>query len=66
MRPGVVSGGRSLLARLTRRGIALLKWAEPAVLAADARSMEKLAPVERDELKRLLGRVHRFSATISS
>lgn len=53
-RPGETSGGRSLPARLTRKGTALLRRAEAAVLIADAHVMEDLAPAEREELKRLL------------
>jgi DNA-binding MarR family transcriptional regulator len=54
VRPGAVPGARAMPARLTRKGVALLKRAEPAVLTADATLMEKLTPADRDELKRLL------------
>ncbi|MET0456154.1 MAG: MarR family transcriptional regulator [Mycobacterium sp.] len=53
-RPEAASSGRSLPARLTRKGVALLKRAEAAVLVADARLLDELAPADRDELKRLL------------
>lgn len=53
-RPEALSSGRSLPARLTRKGVALLKRAESAVLVADARVLDALTPAERDELKRLL------------
>jgi DNA-binding MarR family transcriptional regulator len=52
-RPEAVSG-RSLPARLTRKGATLLKRAEKAVQVADARLLDALTPAERDELKRLL------------
>jgi DNA-binding MarR family transcriptional regulator len=52
-RPDAVSG-RSLPARLTRKGATLLKRAEKAVQVADARLLDALTPAERDELKRLL------------
>jgi DNA-binding MarR family transcriptional regulator len=48
------SSGRSLPARLTRKGAALVKRAEAAVQVADARLLDTLKPAERDELKRLL------------
>lgn len=54
VRPGAGAGGRALPARLTRKGTALLKRAESAVLTADARVTEMLTPAEQDELKRLL------------
>jgi DNA-binding MarR family transcriptional regulator len=53
-RPEAVSSGRALPARLTRKGVALLKRAEKAVRVADAGLLDALAPAERDELKRLL------------
>jgi DNA-binding MarR family transcriptional regulator len=53
VRPEAVSG-RSLPARLTRKGATLLKRAEKAVQVADARLLDALTPGERDELKRLL------------
>jgi DNA-binding MarR family transcriptional regulator len=53
-RPEGASSGRSLPARLTRKGVALLKRAEAAVQVADARLLDALAPADRDELKRLL------------
>jgi DNA-binding MarR family transcriptional regulator len=53
-RPEAVSSGRSMPARLTRKGVALLKRAENAVEIADARLLDALTPAERDELKRLL------------
>lgn len=53
-RPAMVSSGRSLPARLTGKGRALLKRAEKAVHTADERLMTRLAPAERHELKRLL------------
>ena len=53
-RPEAAASGRSLPARLTRKGVALLKRAEAAVLVADARLLDELAPADRDELKRLL------------
>jgi DNA-binding MarR family transcriptional regulator len=53
VRPEAVSG-RSLPARLTRKGATLLKRAEKAVQVADARLLDALTPAERDELKRLL------------
>ncbi|EHB53318.1 regulatory protein MarR [Mycolicibacterium rhodesiae JS60] len=54
MRPETVSVGRSQPARLTRRGAALLKRAESAVLAADESVLDALTPAKRDDLKRLL------------
>ncbi len=53
-RPEAVPSGRSLPARLTRKGVSLLKRAEKAVQVADAGLMGALTPAERDELKRLL------------
>ena len=53
-RPEAISSGRSLPARLTRKGAGLLKRAEKAVQAADAGLLDGLTPAERDELKRLL------------
>jgi DNA-binding MarR family transcriptional regulator len=53
-RPEAVSSGRSMPARLTRKGATLLKRAEKAVKAADAQLLDALTPAERDELKRLL------------
>ena len=53
-RPEAVSSGRSLPARLTRKGATLLKRAEKAVQVADAQLLDTLTPAERDELKRLL------------
>jgi DNA-binding MarR family transcriptional regulator len=53
-RPAAVSSGRSLPARLTRKGATLLKRAEKAVQVADARLLEAVTPAERDELKRIL------------
>jgi DNA-binding MarR family transcriptional regulator len=53
-RPEAVSSGRSLPARLTRKGATLLKRAEKAVQVADALLLDTLTPAERDELKRLL------------
>lgn len=53
-RPVSVSSGKSLPAKLTRKGQALLKRAEVAVRAADEQLLAKLSPTERGELKRLL------------
>jgi DNA-binding MarR family transcriptional regulator len=53
-RPVSPSSGKSLPARLTRKGHALLKRAEAAVRAADELLLSKLGPAERTELKRLL------------
>jgi DNA-binding MarR family transcriptional regulator len=53
-RPEALSSGRSLPARLTRKGTALLTRAEAAVQIADARLLDALTPAERDEFKRLL------------
>jgi DNA-binding MarR family transcriptional regulator len=53
-RPEAVPSGRSLPARLTRKGATLLKRSEKAVQVADARLLDALTPAERDELKRLL------------
>jgi DNA-binding MarR family transcriptional regulator len=53
-RPEAVPSGRSLPARLTRKGAALLKRAEKSVQVADARLLDALTPAERNELKRLL------------
>jgi DNA-binding MarR family transcriptional regulator len=46
--------GRSLPARLTRKGRALLKRAEVAVQVADERLLGQLTPSERAQFKRLL------------
>lgn len=56
-RPTSVASGRSLPARLTPKGRALLKRAEAAVQAADEQMMTQLSPAERRELKRLLSMV---------
>lgn len=53
-RPEAVTSGRSLPARLTGKGRALLKRAEAAVLVADEQLLTRLAPTERRDLKRLL------------
>lgn len=53
-RPASVASGRSLPARLTAKGKALLKRAEAAVRVADERLLAQLTPTERHELKRLL------------
>lgn len=54
VRPDGQTSGRSLPARLTRKGAALLRRAEAAVQVADARLLDTLTPAERDEFKRLL------------
>lgn len=53
-RPATVASGRSLPATLTRDGLALLKRAETAVLAADGRLLARLSPAEQREFKRML------------
>jgi DNA-binding MarR family transcriptional regulator len=53
-RPATVSSGRSLPARLTSKGRALLKRAEAAVHDADERLLAHLTAAERREFKRLL------------
>lgn len=53
-RPSSVSSGRALPANLTGQGRALLKRAEAAVRAADARILGKLTEPQRREFKRML------------
>ena len=53
-RPASASAGRSLPARLTRKGTALLKRAEKAVQVADDGMLEALSSKQRAELKRAL------------
>ena len=53
-RPPMVQTGRSLPARLTRKGKALLKRAEAVVQVADERLLGQLTPTERAQFKRLL------------
>ena len=53
-RPASVSPGRALPATLTGRGRELLKRAENAVRAADARILSKLTDAQRREFKRML------------
>lgn len=53
-RPASVPSGRSLPARLTPKGRALLKRAEQAVRNADEQLLAGLTPTERHQLKRLL------------
>jgi DNA-binding MarR family transcriptional regulator len=56
-RPASVSSGRSLPARLTKRGRALLKRGQAAVQVADDQVLAILTPDQRCELKRLLGAI---------
>jgi DNA-binding MarR family transcriptional regulator len=53
-RPTSVSSGRALPATLTAHGRALLKRAEGAVRAADARILGNLTPAQQREFKRML------------
>jgi len=53
-RPTMVPAGRSLPARLTRKGKALLRRAEATVQIADERLLGQLTPSERSQFKRLL------------
>lgn len=53
-RPASVSSGRALPATLTGQGRVLLKRAEAAVRAADARILSKLTETQRREFKRML------------
>jgi DNA-binding MarR family transcriptional regulator len=53
-RPSSVSSGRALPATLTNHGRALLKRAEGAVRAADARILDKLTEPQQREFKRML------------
>lgn len=53
-RPSSVSSGRALPATLTNHGRSLLKRAEGAVRAADARILGKLTEPQRREFKRML------------
>lgn len=53
-RPSSVSSGRALPATLTSQGRALLKRAEGAVRAADARILSKLTDTQQREFKRML------------
>jgi len=53
-RPTMVPAGRSLPARLTRKGKALLRRAEATVQIADERLLGQLTPSERAQFKRLL------------
>jgi DNA-binding MarR family transcriptional regulator len=54
-RPASVPSGRALPAALTDRGSTLLKRAEAAVRAADARILAKLSAAEQREFKQMLG-----------
>jgi len=54
-RPASVPSGRSLPARLTRKGEALLKRTDPGVWAAENRLLAALTEDQRREFKRLLG-----------
>lgn len=56
-RPASVPSGRALPATLTRDGRALLKRAEAAVRAADARILAGLSGVEQREFRRLLAQL---------
>jgi len=56
-RPASVPSGRSLPARLTHEGDALLKRTDPAVWAAEDRLLGGLSGAQRREFKRLLGRL---------
>jgi DNA-binding MarR family transcriptional regulator len=53
-RPSSVSSGRALPATLTSQGRSLLKRAEAAVRAADARILGKLTEPQQREFKRML------------
>jgi DNA-binding MarR family transcriptional regulator len=53
-RPSSVSSGRALPANLTGQGRAVLKRAEGAVRAADARILSKLTETQQREFKRML------------
>jgi DNA-binding MarR family transcriptional regulator len=53
-RPSSVSSGRALPANLTAQGRAVLKRAEGAVRAADARILGKLTETQQREFKRML------------
>lgn len=53
-RPASVSSGRALPATLTGQGRAVLKRAEGAVRAADARILSKLTESQQREFKRML------------
>jgi DNA-binding MarR family transcriptional regulator len=53
-RPSSVSSGRALPATLTGQGRAVLKRAEGAVRAADARILSKLTETQQREFKRML------------
>jgi DNA-binding MarR family transcriptional regulator len=53
-RPASVSSGRALPATLTGQGRAVLKRAEGAVRAADARILSKLTETQQREFKRML------------
>ncbi len=53
-RPATVNSGRALPAELTAEGAELLKRAEAAVLAAEDNVLDRLDPLQRRELKRLL------------
>lgn len=54
-RPGSVPSGRSLPARLTRKGSALIRRAEEAVRSAEDQLLAGLNAKERREFKRMLG-----------
>jgi DNA-binding MarR family transcriptional regulator len=54
-RPETVPSGRSLPARLTRRGSALVRRAENAVQAVEDQLLQAMSPNERHEFKRMLG-----------
>jgi DNA-binding MarR family transcriptional regulator len=56
-RPASVSSGRALPATLTGQGRALLKRAEAAVRAADARILSKLTAAQQREFKRMLDKL---------
>lgn len=56
-RPASVSSGRALPATLTGQGRAVLKRAEGAVRAADARILSKLTESQQREFKRMLGKL---------
>jgi DNA-binding MarR family transcriptional regulator len=56
-RPASVSSGRALPATLTSQGRALLKRAESAVRAADARVLGKLTAAQQREFKRMLSKL---------
>ncbi len=53
-RPASVSSGRALPTTLTAQGRAVLKRAESAVRAADARILSKLTESQQREFKRML------------